>query len=370
MVAIVRTLERNPAAPLGHATARPGDAPPASARVAPGAFAELLAGRRPSTCAVIAELGVNHNGSADRAIALLAAARQAGADAAKLQFFVPRELCSRVYRADEIAELERLRLSDDDHARLVRAARDIGIPVFATPFDEPSLDLLCRLNIPAIKIGSGEITHTPFLTQVARTGRPVILSTGGCEWPDIDRAVATLRANGCTNLSLLHCVSAYPPPDDELNLLVIPALAARYPDCVVGFSDHTLGHEAALAAVALGARIIEKHLTLDCRDAGPDHAASADPASFAALVASIRRVERMLGDGEKRVAACEGIIGRSCVAARDLPAGHALLVRDIAFKRPGRGVRPYAVRSLIGRRTSHPVAADELIVESDVGPAD
>lgn len=329
----------------------------------------LTRGRSPSSCAVIAELGVNHNGSCDRALQLLAAAQAAGADAIKLQLFVPSELCSRIHRADEARMLDALRLSDDDHARIVAAARDAGMPVFATPFDAPSLALLCRLDIPVIKLGSGEVTHTPLLTAAARTGKPIILSTGGCTWDDLDRAVDAIREAGCRALSLLHCTSAYPPPDDQVDLRVIPELAARYHDTTIGFSDHTLGADAAIAAVTLGARIVEKHLTLNCADPGPDHAASADPTAFACYVTAIRRTETMLGLGLKRIQPCEGIIGRSIVAARDLPAGHELTLADLAYKRPGRGVRPYAVELLVGRRTTQAIPADELVTEELLAPA-
>lgn len=326
----------------------------------------LIDGRTPPACVVVAELGVNHDGRLDRALRLLDAACAAGADAIKLQLYVPGELCSRVHRAQELAMLEALRLTDAEQARLCAAARDRGMPVFATPFDAPSLELLGRLEIPVVKIGSGEATHTPLLAAAARSGRAVILSTGGCTMPDVDRAVEVLRGEGCHRISLLHCVSAYPPPDDECHLRVLPALAERYPDCTVGFSDHTIGVEAAIAAVALGARIVEKHLTLDPGAPGPDHAASADPAAFAALVRAVRRVERLLGDGRKAPQPCEGIIGRSVVAARDLPVGHLLAAADLAFKRPGHGIRPAAADALIGRCLARPVGADELITLRDL----
>ncbi|MBU0637714.1 MAG: N-acetylneuraminate synthase family protein [Planctomycetes bacterium] len=330
------------------------------------AVRELIEGRAPSGCVVVAELGVNHNGSLERALRLVECARQAGADALKLQLYNPSELCSRLLRGDELELLARLRLDDDEHARVCAAAAAAGLPVIATPFDEPSLLLLERLAIPVVKVGSGEVTHTPLLTAVASLGRPVILSTGGCELADVDRAVGVLRGSGCGHLSLLHCVSAYPPPDAEVNLHVIPTLIRRYPASTVGFSDHTLGLDAATAAVALGAKIIEKHLTLDCCAAGPDHAVSADPRALAALVGAVRRVESMLGDGRKTRYACEGTIGRSIVAARDLSAGHLLEAGDVAFKRPGTGVRPYALDTLVGRRLSRSLQRDAQITEADV----
>lgn len=327
---------------------------------------DLIAGRTPRRTLVVAEIGVNHNGSLERAERLLREAAAAGADAAKLQLFDPSELCSRLHRSAERTMLESLRLSGAQHARLRDLAAELDLPLFATPFDEPSLTLLVALRIPVIKLGSGEVTHTPLLTAAARTGRPIILSTGGCTFAELDRAVAAVHAASPVPLSLLHCVSAYPPPDDQLNLRVIPALRERYPGCAVGYSDHTLGCEAALAAVALGARIIEKHLTLDRTDTGPDHAASADPRDFAELVRSVRRAETMLGTSEKRVQPCEGRIGRSIVAARDLYAGCLLTRADLAFKRPAGGLRPSEADGLVGRRLARNVACDDLITPADL----
>ncbi|MBN2446086.1 MAG: N-acetylneuraminate synthase family protein [Phycisphaerae bacterium] len=320
----------------------------------------------PRRCTVIAELGVNHNGVVERGRQLIETARRTGVDGVKLQLFVPDELCSRVHRADETEMLESLRMPEEEQQQLCEAARAAGLALVATPFDMPSLQLLQRLDIPVIKIGSGEITHTPLLAAVARMRKPVILSTGGCAFEDVDRAVTTLRDNGCDKLCLLHCVSAYPPPDAEVNLRVISSLKQRYHGVPIGFSDHTIGIAAAVAAVAMGAVLIEKHLTLDCLDEGPDHAASADPPTMAALVNAIRRVDVMLGDGEKRVAACEGTIGRSVVAARDLPAGHRIATDDVAYKRPGDGVRPYLAHTLIGRWLTRAIARDEQIMPHDV----
>ena len=330
------------------------------------ALTPLVEGMPLPRCLVIAELGVNHNGSVDEACTLLDAARVAGADCAKLQLYNAQALCSRLHRPDEIAMLDEYRLSDEEHASLCDYALQIGMPLLATPFDPASLELLIQLDLPVIKIGSGEVTHTPFLEEVAATGRPVILSTGGCEWSDIERAVETLRENGCERLSILHCVSAYPPSEEQLNLRVIETLRQAFPFANAGFSDHTVGVNAAPTAVACGAMIIEKHLTLDRAARGPDHTASADPNSFACLVRSIRRMESLLGSGEKHLQTCEGTIGRSIVAARDLPAGRVLTKGDLAFKRPGKGLRPYRWRELCGQTLQRDLPRDELITLSDV----
>lgn len=327
---------------------------------------DLIEHRPPRNTTIIAELGVNHDGRLDQALRLVEAAAAAGADAIKLQLFEPTELCSVQYRAGEIHMLAPLALSDHDLAEILSAAAASGLAVFATPFDAPSLARLVRFDIPVIKIASGEVTHLPFLEDVARIGRPVILSSGACELADLDRAVRTLRSAGCRSLSLLHCVSAYPPPDETLNLRLIPLLRERFADCTFGFSDHSLGLEAAVAAVALGARIIEKHLTLDRAAPGPDHAASADPSQFAALVRAVRRVEVMLGRPEKHPLPTECAIARSIVAARDLSAGHEVHADDLAFKRAADGLRPFHAQQLIGRRLRRSVARDEQILAADV----
>ncbi|MBL8878786.1 MAG: N-acetylneuraminate synthase family protein [Phycisphaerales bacterium] len=330
---------------------------------------DLIEHRTPRGVVVIAELGVNHDGRLDKALDLVCAASAGGADAVKLQLFEPAELCSARYRRAEVEMLAPLALNERAVREICDAARARALPVFATPFDDTSLARLVELNIPVIKIASGEVTHTPFLDRAARTDRPMILSTGACELADIDRAVATIRDAGCPSLSILHCVSAYPPPDHVMNLRVIELLRARYSRCVIGYSDHTLGDEAAIAAVALGARIIEKHLTLDCAAPGPDHAASADPSQFARLVRSIRRAESMLGSAEKHALPVECAIARSIVAARDLAAGEPLRFSDLAFKRAGDGVRPFDAEQLVGRRLRRPIHRDEQIALSDVSAA-
>lgn len=327
---------------------------------------DLIEYRPPRGVVIIAELGVNHDGQLSKALELVAAAAAAGADAIKLQLFEPSELCSARYRADEIRMLTPLALTENDLHEILVAAAAAGLAVFATPFDEPSLQRLLRFDIPVIKVASGEVTHLPFLERVARAGRPVILSSGACGLVDIDRAVAQLHGSGCRSLSLLHCVSAYPPPDETLNLRIIPRLRERYPNCTIGFSDHSLGLEAAVAAVALGAQIVEKHLTMNRDAPGPDHAASADPPQLATLVRALRRVETMLGQPEKHRLPAECAIARSIVAARDLAAGHEVRSGDLAFKRAGAGLRPYQAHELIGRRLRRAVARDEQILTADV----
>jgi N-acetylneuraminate synthase len=315
---------------------------------------------------VVAEVGVNHNGSPALAADLVRRAAEAGADAVKFQAFVPERLCSAVHRADEIQMLRPLALAEADLAALKELAGRLGMDFLCTPFDEQSVEVVRRLACPAIKIGSGELTHTPMLGRVAGFGVPVIVSTGAGATADVDRAVAALRAGGAEQIALLHCTSAYPAPAEQANLAAIPLMRQRYPDCVIGYSDHTEGPMAAVMAVALGAAIIEKHLTLDRRMAGPDHAASAEPAELAELIAQVRQARRMLGDPVKRPAACEPTIGRSLVAAGDLPAGTVLAREHVAFKRPGTGIRPYRLNDVLGRRLLRDVPADELILERDI----
>lgn len=336
--------------------------------ISPAAL-DLIEHRAPRRVVVIAELGVNHDGQLDKALELVRAAATAGADAIKLQLFEPTELCSARYRRAEVEMLTPLALSQRAVREICDSARGLGLPVFATPFDDTSLSRLVEFDIPVIKIASGELTHTPFLDRAARTGRPVILSTGASELADIDRAVTVLHQANCRSLSLLHCVSAYPPPDQIMNLRVIELLRSRYPHCTIGYSDHTLGDEAALAAVALGAQIIEKHLTLDRTAPGPDHAASADPPQFCTLVRSIRRVETLLGSAEKHALPGECAIARSIVAARDLTAGESLKFSDLAFKRAQDGIRPFDAEKLVGHRLCRAIHRDEQIALSDVAAA-
>lgn len=325
---------------------------------------------------VIAEAGVNHNGDPDLARSLIRTAADAGADAIKFQCFSAADLVApgapkAAYQvaATDPAEsqyemLKRLDLPRWALPDLRAHARSLNLVFLATPFDKASLDLLVQLGVPAIKVGSGELTNLPFLEAVARKNLPIILSTGMATLDEVAEAVAVLRASGNGSLILLHCVSCYPTEPGELNLRAITTLAQTF-DCPAGFSDHTLGINAAIAAVALGACVVEKHLTTNRSLPGPDHCASLEPEEFRAMVLGIRDTERSLGTGEKRPVPREievaQVVRRSVVAAVEIPAGARLDEAMLALRRPGTGLPPKAWETLLGRRAKRTIRAGEPI---------
>jgi len=311
-----------------------------------GAF--VVAGRpigRGAPVFMVAEAGVNHNGALALALRLVDAAAEAGADAVKFQTFSTEVLVSRdapkagyQREATGAAEsqgemLARLELDPAAHGELQARCAERGLVFFSTPFDAASADFLERLGVPCFKLGSGEITNLPFLRHVAAKGRPVILSTGMSTLDEVAQAVAALREAGDPPLVLLHCLSAYPAPAAEMNLRAMDTLRERF-GCPVGLSDHTTGIEIAVAAVARGAALVEKHLTLDKGLPGPDHRASLDPGEFTALVRAVRSVESALGDGRKRPMPAEAdtrrVARKSLVAARAIRAGEPLAAADVA----------------------------------------
>jgi len=327
-------------------------------------------------CFIIAEAGVNHNGSVETACRLVDAAATAGADSVKFQTFTAERLVSRgapkaAYQVQttgggesQFDMLKRLELPDDAHRELLDYSRRKGILFLSTPFDAAGSDFLDDLGLPAFKIGSGEITNLPFLQHVARKGKPIILSTGMAWLSEVDEAVRAIRETGHTDLLLLHCVSRYPADPRDANLRAMRTMADAF-GVPVGYSDHTLGSEVALAAVALGACIIEKHFTLDRTLPGPDHRASLEPPELQALVAGVRRVEQALGTGEKRPVAGEADVARaarkSLVMARDAAAGTVLTEDLVAIQRPGTGLPPAMLKWVIGRKLRQDVAAGTVI---------
>jgi N,N'-diacetyllegionaminate synthase len=330
---------------------------------------------------IIAEAGVNHNGSLDLALQLVAAAHQAGADAVKFQTFNAKRLVNRnagkaqyqkrttSARETQQSMLERLELDEAAHRRIVAECRKIGITFLSSPFDEDSVDLLARLGVTTLKVPSGEITNLPYLRRVARTGLPLIVSTGMSTLVEVGRAMDTLRDAGASEIVLLHCVTEYPAPVDEINLRAMLTLRDAF-HVPVGYSDHTPGFEVAIAATALGAEVIEKHITLDRNMPGPDHAASHDPAEFAALVTALRNVVSAMGNGIKEPAACErknmAIARKSLVSSRSIPAGARLTAANVTIKRPGTGIDPSDLEKALGRRTAVRLAGDQVIKWSDL----
>lgn len=325
---------------------------------------------------VIAEVGVNHNGDLKMARALIDVAVEAGADAVKFQTFradrlatpdAPKAEYQLRTTGDEESQLEmlrRLELSADAHRELQSYCRERGIIFLSTPFDEEAVDLLDSLGVPAFKISSGDVTNSPLLEHVASKGKPIILSTGMSELSEVIEAVSVLHTEGCENPVLLHCVTDYPADPADVNLRAMATMSSAF-DVPVGFSDHTEGIDVALAAVALGACVIEKHFTLDRSLPGPDHRASLEPAELRELVRSIRRVETALGNGRKVPTASEAetakVARRSLVAARDIPAG-ATLKRDmVVLRRPGTGLSPAMLNGLLGLRAVREIAAGTLL---------
>src|SRR2546425_768278 len=324
---------------------------------------------------IIAEVGVNHDGDVALAKRLVDEAADAGADAVKFQTFRAERLASATaakasyqLRTTDRAEsqlemLRRLELSPDAHREVQRQCMKRAIAFVSTPFDEGSADLLEELDVPVFKIGSGEITNWSFLEYVARKGKPIILSTGMSFLSEVDEAVRIIRRAGCEQLVLLHCVSSYPADPADANLLAMQTMATAF-GVPVGFSDHTRGIEVSLAAVALGASVIEKHFTLDRNMPGPDHQASLEPEELVALVRGIRTVERSLGDGRKKPALAEAEAAaasrRSLVATRDIPAGVLLTEELIGVRRPGTGLPPAMRSYLLGRRTRMGIPAGAL----------
>jgi len=332
-------------------------------------------------CFVIAEAGVNHNGDPAKALDLVRAAAAAGADAVKFQTFRAKELVGASARKaayqvantgggeSQLTMLERLELGPQVFRELKHEAEKLGLVFLSTPFDRVSAHLLADLGVVGFKLGSGDLTNLPFLTEIAAFGRPMILSSGMATLDEVEDAVATLHAGGCYDVAMLHCVSSYPAPIDQTNLRAMDSLrlAVGGP---VGMSDHSMGWEVTLAAVARGAKVIEKHLTLDRTLPGPDHAASIEPHELKQMMTQIRLVESALGDGVKRPAPCERdtaeVARRSVVAARDLAAGTRITAADLAIKRPGTGIEPRHYVALAGRTLKRAVNADEPLHWEDL----
>jgi N-acetylneuraminate synthase len=338
---------------------------------------------------VIAEAGVNHNGSVELALALVDAARAAGADAVKFQTFravdvvTPQAVTADYQRSNtgqtkQFEMIRKLELDEPAHERIAHHARQVGIEFFSTPFSHEAVDMLVRLGVRRLKLPSGEVTNRPLLQWGARTGLPLLLSSGmatleevqtAVRWIDEARRSAGHAPVAADNLSLLHCTSAYPAPPDALNLRAIVTMA-QATGLPVGYSDHSQGLEAALSAVALGATVIEKHLTLDNTLPGPDHLASANPVAFKRMVDGIRLVEQMLGDGIKRPQPVEqntrDVARRSITVLREMRKGERLAASDLALRRPGTGIAPADWDQVVGAALAQDVAAHTTLAWSMV----
>lgn len=327
-------------------------------------------------CFIIAEAGVNHNGNLTMARQLVDIAAQAGADAVKFQTFTAEHIVTpgapkadyqlRVTNVGEsqYAMLKKLELSEQDFAELKDYCEQKDILFLSTPHDQESIDFLDQLGVSFFKVGSGDITNIPYLRHVARKRKPIILSTGMATLGEVEEAVETILTEGNKDLALLHCVSNYPARVEECNLRAIRTLSMAF-NLPVGFSDHTLGIEISLAAVALGACIVEKHFTLDRMLPGPDHKASLEPAELISLVKGIRNIEKALGDGVKKPSLDElknmVTIRKSLVAASDIPVGTVIREEMLKVKRPGTGIPPRFLSKIVGRRARRHIKADELL---------
>src|SRR5215831_11292247 len=334
-------------------------------------------------CYVIAEVGHNHQGDVEQAKRLIDAAKECGVDAVKLQKRSNRELYTReFYEQPYDNELsfgptygehrEALELDADAYRELRAYARDTGITLFATAFDFESADQLAELGVPAFKFASGDLKNTPLQRHVAGFGKPMLLSTGGATMSDVERAVDTILPLN-DQLAVLQCTAAYPASVDDLHLNVITTLRERFPQLVVGLSDHQNGIAMSLVAYMLGARVIEKHFTLDHALKGRDHAFSLMPEGMRRLVRDLHRVPAALGDAEKRPLPIEADplekMGKKLVAARELELGHVLAAEDLAIKSPADGgLPPYELDRLVGRRLRRRVGAEDFVTFDDVEP--
>jgi N,N'-diacetyllegionaminate synthase len=325
---------------------------------------------------VIAEAGVNHNGSLSTAMQMVKKAKEAGADFIKFQTFIPELVMSKYAQkaeyqitstGSEETQLEmvrKLKLSYKEFRFLKDYCAEHEMLFLSTPFDLKSIDFLDEIGMPLWKIPSGEVTNLPFLMKIAKTGKPIIMSTGMCTLDDIEAAIQILNSYGCSSITLLHCTTEYPTPYKEVNLNAIETLRNTF-KLPIGYSDHTKGITIPIAAAALGSVVIEKHFTLDRNMEGPDHAASLEPEELKAMVEAIRCVEISMGDGIKKPTASESknmvIARKSIVASKPIMKGEKFSKENITSKRPGSGISPMRWNEVIGQTAKHSFGEDELI---------
>jgi N,N'-diacetyllegionaminate synthase len=327
-------------------------------------------------CFIIAEAGVNHNGDINLAKKLIDVAKETGADAVKFQTYKAEELVTRNaekarYQMETTSRnesqydmIKRLELSEKDFEDLFAYAQEKGIIFLSTPFDKGSVDLLNKLGVPAFKVGSGEITCFPLLKYIAKKEKPILLSTGMATLKEVEEALKVIQQGRMEDIILLHCVSSYPSKIEDMNLRAMVSLREAF-QLPVGLSDHSLGITVPIAAVALGACVIEKHFTLDKKLPGPDHRASLEPGELRQMVTAIRDLEKAMGDGIKRPTRDEEetkkAARRSIVARVDIPQGTIITKEMLALKRPGTGLEPKHLGEIIERAAKVAIKRDELI---------
>lgn len=330
---------------------------------------------------IIAEAGVNHNGDIEIAKQMILKAKEVGADYIKFQTFIPEKIVSRnaqkanyqkkntCSNESQLSMLKKLALSFEDFLELKAYSDRVGIGFVSTPFDFDSIEFLNHFDMDFWKIPSGEITNLPYLEKIGKTLKRVILSTGMSEMNEIRNAIEILEQNGCRDITLLHCSTEYPVPFVDVNLLAMNTIKNSF-NKRVGYSDHTQGIEVSIAAVALGASVIEKHFTLDKNMIGPDHKASIEPEELALLVRSIRNIELALGDENKKVSKSEErnilIARKSIVAKKKINIGDHLSEENLTVKRPGNGISPMRWYDVIGRIAAKEFYEDELIIEEGI----
>lgn len=332
---------------------------------------------------IIAEAGVNHNGDINLAKQLIDVAAEAGADFVKFQTFKADKLVSKEakkadYQAKNLNDgdtsqynmLRKLELSEEQHHELLHYSTSKGIKFLSTGFDEESVDFLDQLGIELFKIPSGEITNLPYLQHIAKKGKPVILSTGMANLSEIEAALSVIEEAGQKEITILHCNTEYPTPMQDVNLKAMNTIGDAF-KVKIGYSDHTLGIEVPIAAVALGATVIEKHFTTDRSLPGPDHKASLEPNELKAMVSAIRNIEKALsGDGRKKPTASElknrGVGRKSIHLKLDCQEGHKLTEKDLIMKRPGHGISPMEIFHVLGKSLNSRVKAGDMLVWSNL----
>lgn len=325
---------------------------------------------------IIAEAGVNHNGSFELAKKMVDAAKEAGVDYVKFQTFNPKKLVSKYAEKAEYQKettgsdetqlqmLQKLTLTEDNFLSLRDYCREVGIGFISTPFDLDSIAFLEAFDMDFWKVPSGEVTNLPYLEAIARTKRKVVMSTGMCDMNEIQDAIEVLEKNGTTEIILLHCNTQYPTPYEHVNLKAMNSIKdALHKE--VGYSDHTQGIEVPIAAVAMGATVIEKHFTLDKNMEGPDHKASLNPSELQQMVVAIRNIEQAIGNGVKEPSSSEmankGVARKSIVASRSIKQGEVFSEENLTTKRPGTGISPMKWYDVIGKVAPRDFSEDEII---------
>lgn len=330
---------------------------------------------------IIAEAGVNHNGKLDLAKQLVDLAVEAGADAIKFQTFKAEESTGAYAEKAEYQKenmpieesqldmIKKLELPFEQFIEIQNYCKSKGIQFISTPDGTESLNFLVSINVPLIKIGSTEVSNIEFLKEIGDTGKEIILSTGMSTLGEVEKAISVIKSTGNNNVKIMHCTTDYPTAVDDVNLRAMVTMREAF-KVSVGLSDHTTGNEAAIAAVALGAEFIEKHITLDKEMEGPDHKASMDLHDFKRYVKAIRDTEKLLGDGIKKPTARELIImkdvRRSIVANQDLKEGTIIEKNMLTYKRPGNGIKPELAEAIVGRMLKRNIRHDELIMWEDL----